>query len=42
MIDEIKRHLKIVGKFNSNDQKDIESFRINYVGKKGILTLQKW
>ena len=38
MIDEIKRHLKIVGKFNSNDQKDIESFRINYIGKKGILT----
>ena len=38
MIDEIKKHLKIVGKFNSNDQKDIESFRINYIGKKGILT----
>ena len=38
MIDDIKRHLKIVNKFNSNDQKEIESFRINYIGKKGILT----
>jgi len=38
MIDDIKRHLKIVNKFNSNNQKEIEYFRINYIGKKGILT----
>ena len=38
MICEIKKHLEIVAKFNSLNEKEIESFRINYIGKKGVLT----
>ena len=38
MISEIKKHLKIVAKFNSSNEKEIESFRINYIGRKGVLT----
>ena len=38
MIGEIKKHLEIVAKFNSSNEKEIESFRINYIGKKGVLT----
>ncbi len=38
MIDEIKRHLIIVNKFNSNEEEEVEAFRINYIGKKGIMT----
>ena len=38
MIDEIKRHLIIVNKFNSNKEEEVEAFRINYIGKKGIMT----
>ena len=38
MISEIKKHLEIVAKFNSSNEKEIESFRINYIGRKGVLT----
>jgi len=37
MIDRVKQHLKEVQSFSSTDLKEIESFRINYAGKKGIL-----
>ena len=37
MIDRVKQYLKDVQSFSSTDSKEIESFRINYVGKKGIL-----
>ena len=38
MISEIKKHLEIVAKFNTSNEKEIESFRINYIGRKGVLT----
>ena len=37
MISEIKKHLEIVAKFNSSNEKEIESFRIYYIGRKGVL-----
>tara|TARA_B100001093_G_scaffold436021_1_gene434250 strand:- start:775 stop:1791 length:1017 start_codon:yes stop_codon:yes gene_type:complete len=37
MIDRVKQYLKEVQSFSSSDLKEIESFRINYAGKKGIL-----
>ena len=37
MIDRVKKYLKEVQIFSSTDLKEIESFRINYAGKKGIL-----
>ena len=37
MIDRVKKYLKEVQSFSSTDLKEIESFRINYAGKKGIL-----
>ena len=37
MIDRVKQYLKEVQSFSSTDLKEIESFRINYAGKKGIL-----
>jgi len=37
MIDRVKQYLKDVQSFSSTDFKEIESFRINYAGKKGIL-----
>ncbi len=37
MIDQIKDHLEKVAQFESTDKEAIESFRIAYAGKKGIL-----
>ena len=37
MIDRVKQYLKEVQSFSSTDLKEVESFRINYAGKKGIL-----
>ena len=37
MISEIKKHLKIVAEFDSSNEKEIESFRVNYIGRKGVL-----
>ncbi len=37
MIDEIKKHIAIVNEFTSTDLEAIESFRIKYLGKKGLL-----
>lgn len=37
MIDQVKDHLEKVAQFESTDEEAIESFRIAYAGKKGIL-----
>jgi len=37
MIDKIKSSLKEISSFESNSMKDIESFRIKYLGKKGLI-----
>lgn len=37
MIDKIKGHIADVESFNTNKKKEIEAFRIKYLGKKGIL-----
>jgi phenylalanyl-tRNA synthetase alpha chain len=37
MIDRVKKYLKEVQSFSSTDLKEVELFRINYAGKKGIL-----
>jgi phenylalanyl-tRNA synthetase alpha chain len=37
MIDRVKQYLKEVQSFSSTDLKEVELFRINYAGKKGIL-----
>jgi phenylalanyl-tRNA synthetase alpha chain len=37
MIDQVKDHLEKVAQFESTDKEAIESFRIAYAGKKGIL-----
>ncbi len=37
MIDEVKKHLKAVEDFSSKEAEAIESFRVSYAGKKGIL-----
>ena len=37
MIDEVKKHLKAVEAFSSKEAEAIESFRVSYAGKKGIL-----
>jgi phenylalanyl-tRNA synthetase alpha chain len=37
MIDNIKKHISIADKFDSKDEKVIEAFRVEYLGKKGIL-----
>ena len=37
MIDHVKRYLKEVQKFSSSNVEEIETFRVKYVGKKGIL-----
>ena len=37
MIDEVKKHLKEVEAFSSKEAEAIESFRVSYAGKKGIL-----
>ena len=38
MIDQVKEHLQKVVAFHSADPKEIEAFRISYLGKKGLLT----
>ncbi|WP_276388819.1 phenylalanine--tRNA ligase subunit alpha [Eudoraea chungangensis] len=38
MIDELKKHLEIVNNFSSDSPETIEAFRIEYLGKKGLLT----
>ncbi len=38
MIDQLKEHLQKVVAFDSKDEAKIEAFRIEYLGKKGILT----
>lgn len=38
LIDQIKTHLAEVEAFHSSDPKEIERFRIKFLGKKGILT----
>ena len=37
MNDKLKKHLKEVENFYSENSKEIEAFRISYAGKKGIL-----
>ena len=37
MIKEIKKHLKKVNDFHTENLSELESFRIEYSGKKGIL-----
>ena len=37
MIEELKSHLKTVESFAADTLEDVESFRIKYLGKKGIL-----
>ena len=38
MINEIKKHLEIVAKFNSSNEKEIESFSNKLHWRKGVLT----
>ena len=38
LVDQIKAHLAEVEAFQSSDPKEIENFRIKFLGKKGILT----
>lgn len=37
MIDQIKEHIEKVGQFQSTSPQEIEAFRIEYLGKKGLL-----
>ncbi|SDZ78376.1 phenylalanine--tRNA ligase subunit alpha [Psychroflexus halocasei] len=37
MIDQIKSHIETVKNFNASSEKELEEFRISYLGKKGIL-----
>ena len=38
MIDQLKKHLAEVADFSSDNPKEIEAFRIKYLGKKGLLS----
>jgi phenylalanyl-tRNA synthetase alpha chain len=38
MVDQLKKHLETIAAFHSKDLAAIESFRIAYLGKKGVLT----
>jgi len=38
MIDQLKKHIETIAAFHSKDLTVIESFRIEYLGKKGVLT----
>ena len=38
MIDQLKKHIETVAAFQSEDPAAIEAFRIEYLGKKGVLT----
>ena len=37
MIDQLKKHIKEVDEFSAKDANEIETFRIKYLGKKGLL-----
>jgi phenylalanyl-tRNA synthetase alpha chain len=37
MIDQLKKHIADVDGFNTKDPKEVEAFRIKYLGKKGLL-----
>lgn len=37
MIDQIKNHIKEAQAFTSDQLEEVEAFRIQYLGKKGIL-----
>ncbi|MGB5645525.1 MAG: phenylalanine--tRNA ligase subunit alpha, partial [Muriicola sp.] len=37
MIDQLKEHIKEVKEFTTTSKEHIESFRIKFLGKKGIL-----
>ena len=37
MIDKIKSAINEISSFESNSREDVESFRIKYLGKKGII-----
>ncbi len=37
MIDQLKKHIAEVEGFNTHDPKEVEAFRIKYLGKKGLL-----
>ena len=37
MIDQLKKHIEEVDEFSAQDPKEIEAFRIKYLGKKGLL-----
>lgn len=37
MIDQLKKHIAEVEGFNTQDPKEVEAFRIKYLGKKGLL-----
>ena len=37
MIEEVKKHLKKVNDFETENLSDLELFRIEYLGKKGVL-----
>ena len=38
MVDKINKKIKEINSFNPKSEKDIEEFRIKYLGKKGELT----
>ena len=37
MLDEVKKYIEEVDKFSSNSIEEIENFRIQYLGKNGII-----
>ena len=37
MIDQLKKHIEEVDEFSAKDPKEVEAFRIKYLGKKGLL-----
>lgn len=38
MVNKVEEHIKMVESFDSIDSKEIENFRIKYLGKKGVVT----
>ena len=42
MVDKINKKIKEINSFNPKSEKDIEEFRIKYLGKKGSLHLCFW
>ena len=37
MIDKVKIHLKKVNEFETNNSEELQNFKVQYLGKKGIL-----